>query len=156
MAYKYETDQQFMESIVRQVGSGLRRPSGNQAYHGQQFSGFDSADDDFAGDAGEMGYEQPSEEDLQPKNSIFKRQTTPVDAEVEAPMGGAHSPQNWGGFSSDSGGSRHVSPKEPANTGMEPRMQLRKIKNQIKDLERSLHELQAKKVDVMRQLTGRL
>jgi len=155
MAYKEESDQQFLETIVRQVSNGIRRPTGDAAYHGNV--GWGNDDDSFA--TGDDGHEAATTADfitarrpLSGFGSEYGRSETPDTAQFE-PM------PKLGGYSSESG-SRHLEPNYSGSSELRDRVRMRldmrKIINSIKDKERELHELQQQKVELMRKITGRL
>lgn len=122
MAYKEESDQQFIESVLRQVG-GPRRPMANQRqYNGDP--GHGPNDDSFG------GYESSRiNGGFQPNGP--ESQIDDIDDNDEA-----------GNFI-----------KSQQN---DPRAEMNQIKKMIEAKEKELHELQQKKVELMRKITGRL
>jgi hypothetical protein len=162
MAYREETEQQFFETIVRQARGPMRRPFGDQQYHGNHYSGgHASEDDNFADfDPQEDGYEVAEPETVDTMRGRMSSFTKPytqgrqIGSEFAEPSPDALS-HGFGGYSSESG-SRHLPAKPAPNVGMEPRVEMMKIKKEIKAKETELHELQKRKVELMRKITGRL
>lgn len=120
MAYKEESDQQFLESVLRQVG-GPRRPMVNQ----QQYNG----------DPGHG-----------PNDDSF---------------GGYETSRLNGGFQNIDGPESQIDDNDEAGNFIksqesDPRTEMNQIKKMIEAKEKELHELQQKKVELMRKITGRL
>lgn len=151
MAYKEETDQQFFETIVRQAQGRVRSPIGDHQYHGNRYSAH-TAYDDYDPD---NGYEVAEPEQVDATRGRMSSFTKPyrsgpqIGAEINEPM-----PQ-LGGYSTETG-SRHLEAPQPVNAGMEPHLEMRKVKKAIETKEKELHELQRQKVELMRKITGRL
>ncbi len=171
MAHKYETDQQFMESIVRQVAKskivedtqtirGSLRPTANQSYHGSSFyPTLDEEEPLFPNNQSHLmrnTQDDPSGHDWDDENKDWSVDSNPIipQRNAEAKMIGTR--KNSGGYSSDIG--RHENPRSPDVSSLEehPRIEMKKVKRSIQELERQLHELQEKKVKLMRKITGRL
>ena len=158
MAYKEETDQQFMESIIRQTAGAMRRPMGDQQFHGSR--GYGADDDSFGLDNSDDDFQRAEPEQVDAMRGRMSSFTKPypnspqVGAELNEPM-----PQ-FGGYSGDTG-TRHMPPKHLEHPSyLDDRMNLHKemksIKKEIEAKEKELHELQRSKVELMRKITGRL
>ena len=124
MAYKEESDQQFMETIINQARGPSRRPMG---MGGQQFGG-------------DPGYG--------PNDDSFRNERSPMKLRT----GGF---QNLDG-ANQAGAGIDQDASTDQDTDVWIRSKMDEIKQTIKDKERELHELQQQKVELMRQLTGRL
>ena len=127
MAYKEESDQQFMETIINQARGPSRRPMG-------------MGDQQFGGDPG-----------YGPNDDSFGNERSPMKLRT----GGFQRFQNLGG-ANQAGAGVDQDASADQDTDVWIRSKMDEIKQAIKGKERELHELQQQKVELMRQLTGRL
>ena len=128
MAYREETEQQFMESIARQMAM----PFSKRPARGRLPSGFQNLDNDT-------------------------QMPDPDDEFTDHLYGNELKPPQMGGYSSDVGAHPSApAPSGEGNEGLQARIEMRKVKSEIDRTEKRLHELQQQKVDLMRKITGRL
>jgi len=170
MAHKEETYEQFLETLSSQLGRMKRLDATlgqtpQSVYHGDDHPDQDEEDDlirpnnqahlvrSFSNRRAKWD-ETPEEE---------KQQQYPVD------MSMARNPERnaadvstknmrfKGGYSTDMGRYPQNRKEEPTSSvGLEPRVEMNRVKKMIKEKETELHELQQKKVQLMRKITGRL
>lgn len=137
MAYKEESDQQFMESIVNQARGPVRRPMGGQQYNGDP--GFGPDDDSFGNERSPMKRSNGFQ-NIDGADQYDSDQAVTNFANKYEPTELGTRPMNTAGE------------EEQEN----PRAEMQELKRAIQEKERELHELQQQKVKLMRKITGRL
>jgi hypothetical protein len=171
MAYKEETDQQFMESIIKQAS----RPG--RSFNGARM-GFQNLDDNpdpedinpFSARGNHAAWDTPTG-----YRNRYQAAMSQKSAQDKGPaMSAFHLKQQYpdmglGGYSSDQG--RHTvapeangprslpdsrGPLDGHGSDLDYHAEMGQVKKLIKDKERELHELQRQKVELMRKITGRL
>lgn len=162
MAYKEESEQEFMESVIRQV-SRPGQPVSDMPNDRLAKMGFQNLDDPdpeeinpFAIRGNHPHWDTPTGHKERAMASIRAKRPgwaasqgkDSVEVAPFEPNAYLSGTQQTRGYSTDHG----VHGGEESN----PHMEMKELKNQIKEKERELHELQQQKVKLMRQLTGRL
>ena len=169
MAYKEESYKQFLETLNSQLGS-MRRlnslgPNPQNIYHGNDHP--DQDDEDRIHPNNQAHFirsltGRPAKWDETPEDDE-EYQQSPMDVsmgrnpERNVPDPVMKNMRFKGGYSTDMGRYPQNKKQEPTSSvGLEPRVEMIRIKKEIEAKERELHELQQQKVKLMRQLTGRL
>lgn len=176
MAAKFETEEQFLESIFRQVGNGIVRHSSDRAYNGGHYRPtVDTEDEDYVLPNNQANYWRnlATQDDSDPEPETIAPQyqppqSNPLLRQRENPVVMKGIRKNSGSYSSDMG--RHAErPAASFETGLDPkrsymgdeesenpREDVKRIKKAIQEKEAELHDLQKQKVELMRKITGRL
>lgn len=153
MAYKEESDQQFIESIVRQAS----RPG--QPFNRPGFQNLDNPDPENINPLHVRG-DHPAWDTVTGNRDRYQAAMREKASQQKNPaMSTFHLKQQYpdvglGGYSSDTG--RHSAAPEANVNNIDDHFNMRQIKKQIEEKEKELHELQQRKVELMRKITGRL
>lgn len=146
MAHREETEQQFMESIVRQA-SGKKihelftRTTSHRLNQNPVMNDYDSNQNEL-------------DEEENNVQTAIGAETNPIRNVPDPVM---KNMRFRGGYSTDVGRMPQNRKNAPTSSvGLEPRIEMRRVKQEIGQSEKQLHNLQKKKVKLMRKITGRL
>lgn len=166
MAYKEESEQEFMESVIRQI-SRPGQPVSDMPNDRMVRMGFQNLDDpdpeeinpfEIRGDRPHWdtptGHRERAMASIRAKRPGWPASQGKDSGEVAPfePNAYLSGKQQTRGYSTDHGVHHMDGGEEESN----PHMEMKELKKQIKEKERELHELQQQKVKLMRKITGRL